>query len=151
MEAIIEKAIPEDALELIEVQNLSFLEDFEKYGECPSYQEKLEDMINMIKTAIVYKIIVDDKMIGDIIVRKRDDGSYYLRTISIIPSYQSFGIGTKAIKFIEKDNSDGEVWSLITPEGSYRNRHFYEKLGYKKIGERRQSDRLTLIQYQKDL
>jgi ribosomal protein S18 acetylase RimI-like enzyme len=151
MEITIERAKLEDALKLIDVQSLSFLEDFEKYGECPSYQEKPADMINMIKTAIIYKMIIDDKIIGDIIVRKRDDGSYYLRTIAVIPACQSLGIGTKAIDFIEKDNPDGKVWRLITPEGSYRNRHFYEKIGYKKMGEKHQSERLTLIQYQKDL
>ncbi len=151
MEIIIERALHEDALKLIEVQNLGFQEDYEKYGKCPSYQESIENMIDMIKNAIVYKIIVDDKIIGDIIVRKREANHYYLRTISVIPEYQNLGIGKKAIEFIEKDNGDGTKWSLITPEGSLRNRHFYETLGYKKIGEKVHSEKLTLIEYQKNI
>lgn len=67
---------------------------------------------------------------GDIIVRNRGNGGYYLRTIAVIPEFQGLGIGSKAIQFIERDNPEGKEWSLITPEKSYRNRHFYEKLGY---------------------
>jgi ribosomal protein S18 acetylase RimI-like enzyme len=151
MNIIFERAKPEDALQLIEVQNLGFLEDYEKYGECPSYQEKEENMLDMIENAIVYKIIGDGKIIGDIIVRNRGNGAYYLRTISVIPQFQNLGIGTKAIEFIEKDNSDGTVWFLTTPEQSYRNRHFYEKLGYRNVGEDNHSERLTLIKYQKEM
>lgn len=40
MSITIEKATPDDVMMLIDVQNLSFQEDAEKYGECPSYQEK---------------------------------------------------------------------------------------------------------------
>ncbi|HEX3046594.1 MAG TPA: GNAT family N-acetyltransferase [Bacillota bacterium] len=155
MEIIFEKAKLDDALELIEVQNLSFQADFEKYGECPSYQETPENMRDMIQKAIVYKILVcereNNRLIGDIIIRKRADGSYYLRTIAIIPSCQSLGIGTKAMAFMEQDNPGGTFWCLTTPEGTPRNRHFYEKLGYHKVGEYRRSERLTLIEYKKEL
>jgi ribosomal protein S18 acetylase RimI-like enzyme len=151
MDMIIEKATPEDASALIEVQNLSFQEDFEKYGECPSYRESPENMLDMIQTVNVYKILVDNKIVGDVIVRKREDGSYYLRTIAVIPAYQNSGIGTKIIESIEKDHPGGKYWRLVTPAKSYRNRHFYEKLGYKKVGEHPHSECLTLIEYQKTL
>lgn len=151
MEIIFGRAKPEDVLDLIEVQNLCFLEDYEKYGECPSYQESEENMLDMIDNAIVYKITSGKKIIGDIIVRNRGNGTYYLRTISVIPQYQNLGIGTKAIEFIEKDNPDGTVWILITPEESHRNRHFYEKLGYRNVGEDNHSDSFTLIKYKKEI
>lgn len=48
MAMTIEKAIPDDVITLIDVQNLSFQEDTEQYGECPSYQEKPENMLAMI-------------------------------------------------------------------------------------------------------
>jgi len=151
MEVRIERAAPEDASDLIEIQNLGFLEDFSKYGECPSYEEPLENMVDMITNAIVYKISVNGKMAGDIIVRKKDEGWYYLRTISVIPEYQNLGIGTRAMGFIEEENPGGAYWLLTTPAGTERNRHFYEKLGYRKIAEHRRSERLTLIEYKKDL
>ena len=149
MNLIFDRAKPEDALKLIEVQDLSFLEDYKMYGECPSYQEKEENMIDMIHNAIVYKISVNGDIVGDVIVRNRGNGTYYLRTISVIPQFQNLGIGTKAIEFIEKNHPDGTVWLLITPEKSYRNRHFYEKLGYINKGEEHHSENLTLIKYKK--
>lgn len=47
MDIIFERAKPDDALKLIEVQNLGFFEDYQKYGECPFYQEKEENMLDM--------------------------------------------------------------------------------------------------------
>lgn len=151
MEIIIEKAKVEDAISLIMVQNISFEEDFKKYGECPSYQESQENMIDMIKNAIVYKIIDRNQIIGDIIVRKKTDNSYYLRTISIIPFYQNLGIGTKIIEFIEKDNPNARIWYLITPCENDRNKHFYEKQGYKESKKIYHSESLTFIEYKKEI
>jgi len=149
MEIIFMRAEIVDASKLIEVQNMSFADDFEKYGECPAYNETEENMLDMIRNVIVYKIIGNEEIIGNVILRNRGNGEYYLKIIAVIPSYQNLGIGTKAIKFIENDNKQVTDWSLITPEQNYRNRHFYEKLGYTKFGEDKHSERLTLIKYKK--
>ena len=39
------------------------------------------------------------------------------------------------MELIEKQYDWAKVWRLITPYKSYRNHHFYEKLGYKKVSE----------------
>ncbi len=149
MSILIKKANKNDIKELIEVQNKSFYDDYVSYGECPAYNESETEMAEYIDTCIVYKIILDNKIVGDIIIRKQENNSYYLRVISIIPECQSLGIGSIAIKFIEKEITDAKVWELITPFKSYRNHHFYEKLGYTKIGEYIHSDVLSLWQYKK--
>jgi ribosomal protein S18 acetylase RimI-like enzyme len=151
MEVVIARAAIEDTPELIAVQDLAFAEEFERYGECPSFRESPDAMAEMIANAIVYKITVDGRIVGDAIVRQREDGSRYLRTISVIPACQGLGIGARAIEFMESDNPDAARWRLITPAGSPRNRHFYEKLGYRVVGEHRRSERLTLIEYEKIL
>jgi len=148
MSILIELASVNDTLRLIEVQNKSFQDDYVLYGECPAYNESKEAMVEHIKNCIVYKIMLDDEIVGDIIIRKREK-NYYLRVVSIIPGYQSYGIGSNAIKHIERDNPEALEWELVTPFKSYRNHHFYEKLGYKKIGEIAHSDVLTLWQYKK--
>ncbi|MCT4563982.1 MAG: GNAT family N-acetyltransferase [Maledivibacter sp.] len=151
MNISIERACIDDALKLIEVQNKCFYDDYLLYGECPSYNESKEAIIRQIENRIVYKIIIDREIVGDIIVRKRENNNYYLRVISVIPKFQSLGIGSKAIEYIEKDNLDALEWELITPHKSYRNHHFYEKMGYIKIGEIVHSDVLTLWQYKKQM
>lgn len=151
MSVDIMKASFEDIDKLIEVQNESFYDDFIMYGECPAYNESKQAMEEYIKNAIVYKILWDNEIIGDVIVRKKENGLYYLRVICVIPKYQNFGVGKKAIQFIENDISDAAEWELITPAKSYRNHHFYEKLGYVKVNEYVHSDVLSMFVYKKKI
>lgn len=151
MNLVIERAGFDDILKLIEVQNQSFYDDYVLYGECPAYNESEEAMKEHIKNSIVYKILLDNQIVGDIIVRKRENKNYYLRAISVMPEAQSLGIGSKAINHIEKDNLDALEWELITPHKSYRNHYFYEKMSYAKICEIVHSDVLTLWQYKKKM
>ncbi|HNW36045.1 MAG TPA: GNAT family N-acetyltransferase [Candidatus Ozemobacteraceae bacterium] len=148
-EVSIERATIHDSPALIQIQNLSFYDDFVMYGECPAYEESLEAMQNHISNKIVYKILVDGKIIGDVIIRKREDNKYYLRVFSIIPEFQGKGIGTKAFQYIESEIRDAAEWELITPFKSFRNHHFYEKLGFHKTSEYCQSDRLILFTFKK--
>ncbi|MCL9777185.1 hypothetical protein [Vibrio methylphosphonaticus] len=39
------------------------------------------------------------------------------------------------MELIENEYSHVPVWNLVTPYKAYRNHHFYEKLGYRKVGE----------------
>jgi N-acetylglutamate synthase-like GNAT family acetyltransferase len=144
-------ATKHDAEKLIEVQNRAFYDDFLVYGECPAYQESLEGIENHIASKIVYKMLDNNEIIGDMIITRLDAGHYYLRVISIIPEYQGKKIGQKAMKFLEKEITDAKEWDLITPFKSFRNHHFYEKMGYKKIDEYRQSDLLIMYRYKKTI
>lgn len=143
------KATLEDIDELILVQNLSFYDDYVKYGECPAYNESKDQMRNAVLNRIVYVIRDDERIIGDIIIKKLDDSSYYLRVLCVIPEYHNKRIGRQAIEFIEKDNLEAKSWELITPAGSIRNHHFYEKMGYIKTREIKHSDILTMYEYKK--
>lgn len=143
------RASVEDTQKLIDVQNKSFYDDFIKHGGCLAYNEPLETMESLIQNAIVYKILKNNEIIGDIIVRRRDNNVYYLRVISVIPEFQNMGIGQKAIKHIESDNSDAVLWELITSPDSYRNHHFYEKMGYVKADEDVYIETLSYFLYKK--
>lgn len=139
----------EDVKKLVEVQSKSFYEDYVRYGECPSYNEPEEKMLDLIKNAIVYKILKDNEIVGDIIIRRKEDNKYYLRTFSVIPECQNLGIGQMALKYIDEVYKDATEWTLITPFKSYRNHHLYEKMGFVKYGEYRQSDVLNMFQYRR--
>lgn len=138
-----------DVKKLIEVQSKSFYEDYIKYGECPSYNEPEDRMLDLIENAIVYKILKDNEIVGDIIIRKKENNEYYLRTFSVIPECQNLGIGQKALKYIDEVYKDAAEWILITPFKSYRNHHLYEKMGFVKYGEYVHSEALTMFQYRK--
>ena len=102
-----------------------------------------------IKNIIVIKILDSSKIIGDIQIIENPDKNYYLRVISITPEYQGLGIGQKSIEYIESELCDAKEWNLITPFKSFRNHHFYEKMGYQKIGEYKHSEVLVMYKYRK--
>lgn len=52
----------------------------------------------------------------------------------ILPQYQGKGYGTEVLGLIEELYSDNKIWTLDTPCFCKRNRHLYEKMGYKSIG-----------------
>lgn len=145
----IERARPEDVPKLIEVQDLAFHEEFERYEVCPSYRESPAAMLDMVQNAFVYTIRIDAQVVGDLIVRDRGEGCYYLRTIAVVPAFQRRGIGGEAIRLLELEFPHAVRWTLETPEGTPKNHAFYDALGYHKIGETRISERLTLRHYEK--
>jgi hypothetical protein len=50
MEVVFERATLADVPELIAVQDLAFQEDFDRYGDCPSYRESPELMARWCST-----------------------------------------------------------------------------------------------------
>ena len=133
------KAKYEDAEKLTEVQIKTFDDDSRKFfgkpkGGPPGYNSVPWQKM-MMKKGFYYKILAGNTIIGGIIVFKAKPGHYNLGRIYIDPDYQNKGIGTQAMKFVESTFRDAQKWTLETPKLAYRNLHFYEKLGYVRIGD----------------
>lgn len=124
-----------DVDELINIQNQSFYADYIKYGECPGYNHSKESMTNIILNRITYKIICDNQIVGDIIIKDNHDDTYYLGGLCVIPDYENKGIGQEAMKFIEKQFPSAAIWTLETPADKKRNHYFYKKMGYNIVKE----------------
>ena len=132
MKVLFEPVKVADIEDLIRVQNLSFYEDYTKYGYCPGYHCTYDRMKASIEARIVYKIVADGHIIGKISVRDDKNGNYFLGCLCVIPAYENKGIGQSAIHFIEGKLSDAIHchWSLETPADKERNLYFYKKCGY---------------------
>lgn len=88
----------------------------------------------------VYKIVKGGAIVGGIVVQpdpRHNPRSWYLSRIWLVPEWQNQGLGGKALAFIESTAPAARVWHLETPAYSLRNRHFYEKHGYRQVGTRR--------------
>ena len=120
------QATNDDIQDLIEVQNQAFYDDYMKYEECPGYGRTYESMKRSIGNCIVYKIMVDSNIVGDIIVRDNHDDTYFLGGLCVIPAYENNGIGQKAMKFLEHQFKGAHHWSLETPADKERNHYFYK-------------------------
>jgi GNAT superfamily N-acetyltransferase len=127
---------------LREISLKAFRDDLKKYGALPPEIDSIEWHISKIERGMYYKILVDDMIAGGINLYDLGDGHFCLGAIFISPEYQSQGIGSKAIEFIEKKYDHVKRWTLDTPYLNTGNHRFYEKHGYRKVDE---------IQPQKDV
>lgn len=127
----IERATVEDTNDLIEIQSKAFYSHFKKYRKCPGYNRSYESMKSSIENAITFKMLVDDIIVGDIIVSDRRNGEYHLGGLCAIPEYENRGLGQKAIDFLDSYFPNAKHWSLETPVDKERNHYFYKKCGFK--------------------
>ena len=147
----IEQATVEDA-EMLKRQAMSaFTGDFEEYGAFPPGIESLDWHRSQIEAGHYYKIQHDGEWVGGICLIQQDDAHMEIEYFFIIERFHNRGIGSQVIHLIEDRYGDVETWYLVTPYKAYRNHHFYEKMGYEKIGEYQPDpDReFILFRYQK--
>ncbi len=133
-----EKAKPEDAKALARVSGRAFDNDIH-YGAPgpggpPGYNSDRWQR-RMMVIGNYYKKLDDDRIIGGFIVFPQGGGYFVLGRICIDPDRQNQGIGAQAIAFMEQSFTDARCWTLGTPRWNRRNHHFYEKVGYARIGE----------------
>lgn len=79
----------------------------------------------------------------------QSEGHFHIEVLAIDPAHHNKGIGTQAMGFIER-TFPATVWTLDTATFATRNQHFYERLGFVRVGETVFPD-ITLIQYEKRL
>ena len=153
MNVTFERATPADAESLVKVQVAAFHDDARMYpdvelGGPPGY-DSVDVMLRKIREAEVYKIVREGRIIGGIIIYIEGNGHYHVDVLDIDPAYHNRGIGTQAMQFIER-TYPAKKWTLNTPGYAIRNQHFYEKLGYVKVGEA-PFDGFILLDYEKKI
>lgn len=147
-----EPAQSEDAQTLAGISALAFDGDIH-YGapdpggppgyDSPVWQRK------MMQIAAYYKILSDYRIIGGFILFKQGNDGMELGRIFIDPEFQNRGIGADACRFMEATFSKINRWKLETPKWNHRNHHFYEKMGYVKVGEIPAGDGPAQYRYEK--
>lgn len=147
----IERATEADVEALVQVQVAAFHDDARLYpgveiGGPPGY-DSVEAQLKKIREDEYYKIIMDGKIVGGIVIFDMGEDHYHLDLLFVDPAYHNRGIGTYAMQFIEAEYA-ATRWTLDTPQYAVRNQHFYEKFGYVKVGERPEDD-IVLIKYEK--
>jgi len=132
------RATVEDAPKILEIKLRAFASEFETYGKAaiPPEFDSIEKQIRTItEQPYFFKIIKDGRISGATLAVDLSCGVFYLASIYIDADRQNQGIGTDALKIIEREFSQAKIWRLETPYLSYTNQRFYEKFGYKKVGE----------------
>jgi RimJ/RimL family protein N-acetyltransferase len=151
------KASTADAEALMQICVQAFAEDIAQWGG-PIGIDEVESHLDWMETYLYYKILVNDRTVGGMLVDPQDDEHYVLSATFIAPEFQNQGIGTQAIGLLEEAHPTAKKWSLSTVYSSHRSQHFYEKLGYEKVGETKPGEfpeipdeRFHLFLYEKKL
>jgi GNAT superfamily N-acetyltransferase len=154
MNISIERAASADAEILVKIQVAAFHYDAVLYpgvepGGPPGY-DSVDEMRRKIAEDECYKIVADGQIVGGLVVFDKGEGHYHLDVIFIDPAWHNHGIGQQAMKFIE-ETYPAARWTLDTPTWAVRNQHFYEKFGYKKVGEHEEPGDVPLFAYEKKI
>lgn len=143
-----------DAELAISLQNQAFFEDYKRFGMCPSYDRKYEQMLWIIshhentekelpegtaeqedRRYYDYIIYQDDLPVGNIIIKVRNGNECHISSLCVITSHQELGIGSEALKFIEETFDYCNRITLDTPADKEENLIFYLKNGFHVVGE----------------
>lgn len=151
-----EKMTIEDLEEHMDLQKKSFLPLLEKYQDDKINPANItkEEMIRRIEDTqgIYLKVIVDNLSVGGVYAYESNNETkeMCMSTIYISPYMQGQHLAQKALEYLESLFSDIKNWWLEVPKDESKNRHIYEKFGYKDTGEKIiVNDRLTLLIYKK--
>lgn len=143
------KASANDAKALVEVQLKAFIVDVNICGEGPPGYDSVERQIQLMENHSYYKITDDDKVIGGFYIFHKGKGYYDIVRLFVDPSYQSKGIGSMALKYIEELFDDLEILELEASDFRPDNHLFYENRGYIKVGQVQYGEDSFSYKYQK--
>lgn len=143
----------DDAKRLKTISMNAFQSDFETYGEYPPGIPSVDWHRDEIRKGYYHKIEYDGNLAGGICLITCQNQEMEIRYFYISPEYQNKKIGTRVMALIEKKYKKIKKWWLFTPYKEFRNHYFYEKLGYKKVGESQpiENDAFTLFRYEKEI
>ena len=152
-------ATENDAEALYRVKTAAFSDEFEqfKYVDADDiFKNIVEDSqsdnpkeamftMDWHKSLINYAFAIEEgaKIIGSIVIvpgipfghdypgydAVKDDTNVLL-CMYVLPEYKNKGVGTAAVEYAERVKP-AKRWILSTPDVSVKNKHFYEKCGYK--------------------
>ncbi|KXF82929.1 GNAT family N-acetyltransferase [Enterovibrio coralii] len=146
-------ATKDDASLLQEAALTAFHADYKLYGGYPPNIESLGWFYERIADKQFFKIVVDTAFAGGLCIEDTGDGGMDIRYLYISEAFQNKGIGQDVMSMAENLLPDIQQIYLLTPYKAFRNQYFYEKLGYKKIGEFHPDpdNEFVVFEYQKRL
>lgn len=151
MEFQLRRATAADAAALHDIQRKAFAEDLERYGDDPSCpaNESRPRLTHKVRYEEYYVLLAGGAIIGGGHMTDKKDGVVRVSRIYIHPDWQGKGAGSWFLDALEALYPQAKRFTLDTPHLNFRNHHFYEKHGYRKIGEYKFSTALTLFDYEK--
>lgn len=156
MELSLFKAGLNEASMIHEMQIEAFMPLLKKYQdyETSPANETVERIIDRLKQSFTdyYTINNSNVPIGAIRTVRKDNSTFRVSPVFILPEHRGKGFGQKVFSMIEDIYNDAVVWELDTILQEQGNCYLYEKLGYQKTGETKEiNEKMTIVYYEKRL
>lgn len=132
---------------------MPLLDKYQDYETSPANEseERIIDRLNQPFTDY-YIIKSSDISVGAIRIVRKENKTYRVSPIFILPEHQGKGIAQKVFSIIEDIYNDARNWELDTILQEQGTCYLYEKLGYQKTGEIKPiNDKMTIVFYEKRL
>ncbi len=148
---IIEPAVREDALDILNLQKLCYLSEAKIYNDytIPPLIQTLEEIQFDLEKYFFLKAVKNGKIIGSVRTRKINLDTGYIGRLIVHPDFQNQGIGSRLMKEIEKKFPDIKRWELITGHLSVKNIKFYGKHGFKIFKTEKLTSKVDLVHLEK--
>ena len=136
----LQRAQPDDVEKLTEIQIRTFIDDNKlKPQGCslagPPGYNSLEWNSHWIEKTPYYKILFQGRVVGGLILFPMGEVHTEVGRIWVDPEYQNRGIGQAAMRAMFDLFPGVTKWTVGTPAWAERNRYFYKKVGFVKVGE----------------
>lgn len=142
----------DEAAAILELQRLAYRSEVARYpdDDIPPARQTLEELQEQMRGWTFLVARLDGTVVGSVRARLRDDGTADVGRLIVHPRMQGRGLGTRLLVAVEAALPDARRFELFTGHASARNLALYERLGYRRCGERRVSDTLSLVYLAKD-
>lgn len=156
MEISLVKSGLNEASIIHEMQVKAFMPLLDKYQDfetSPANESVVKIISRMNQSFTEYYIIRSSNIaVGAIRIVKKENNTYRISPIFVLPEYQDRGIAQTVFAMIEELYHDVKTWELDTILQEQGNCYLYEKLGYKRKGTPKIiNDRMTIVFYEKRL
>lgn len=144
-------ATHDDLPGILKIQRDAYQAEARIYNDdsLPPLRDSLADLEAALARGIVLKAELDGRLAGSVRA-VFNDGVCEIGRLSVAPEFQKQGIGSALLRACESLFAPAHCCELFTGAKSLANLRLYEKLGYRRTGERVQSPKVNLIYLRKE-
>lgn len=143
---MIEKAQLEDLEAILSLQKLAYQSEAELCNDysIPPLTQTIDGINEDYRNKLILKAVEKDEIIGSVRAFA-EEGICHIGRLIVHPHHQNKGIGKLLIKSIEECFGSCQKYALFTGRHSLKNLSFYQKTGYRIVGEEQVNERVTLV------
>lgn len=147
---VIKEAEISDLPEILNLQYLAYQSEAKLFNDpdIPPLKQTLSDIENEFHNGIILKALYENNVIIGSVRAYCDNQTLYIGKLMVHPKSQRQGIGTKLLLDIEK-RFPGYRYELFTSTRSEKNIALYKRLGYSIFDEKRVTEELSFVYFEK--